>query len=70
MPRTHKRHVQDAIKSGKKPLKVVGSQKTGFSLAVEVRGEVRTFGQPFKKQSDAVQYGADNFGVKAVKKAA
>ena len=78
--RTHQRHVRDAIRSGKCPLRVVGSQKDGFVLAVEAKPGIRDeqgnvmpltvfrpFGPVYPKQADAIDYGLKTFGAKASK---
>lgn len=61
------RDIRNGIRNGKYILRVIGSQKTGFRLGGEKNGIIRVFGQTFSKQTDAVNYGIEKFGIKAVK---
>ena len=62
------RKVRDNILAGKMVLRVLGSQSVGFRLGGENdAGTVKTFGQTFPKQIEAVGYGQDKFNKKAKK---
>jgi hypothetical protein len=48
-------------------LRVVGSEKAGFKLAVAVGDTLVSIGHGFSKQKDAVGHGEIAFGLKATK---
>ena len=62
-----RKNVRQGIRSGDYALRVVGSEKAGFKLAGQ-RGEVVVmFGQTYKKQMQAVEFGNKRFGQTAKK---
>ena len=67
--RRFRRQMQAGVVSGVYPLRVVGSQASGFSLAAErtTGKSVALFGPSFRRQTDAVSHGQDRFGLKAKK---
>lgn len=71
IPRHQRKQIKRLVRTGKLPLKVVGSQDSGFKLAAQ-RGDnlINLFGQSsfFRKQSSAILRGNHKFGQTAVKR--
>lgn len=55
-----------SLRKGNK-LRVMGSEKTGFTLAIVRNEAIVHIGLPFGKQKDAVAHGEAHYGQKAVK---
>lgn len=65
--RRFRKQVAAGVRSGRYPLRVVGSQAAGFRLGAERGQSVVLFGRSFNKQADAVAAGQDQYGQKARK---
>jgi hypothetical protein len=65
--RRFRKQVQAGVRSGRYPLRVVGSQAAGFRLGAERGQTVVLFGRSFGKQGEAVAFGLDRLGYKARK---
>jgi len=62
-----RQNIKRKLLKGKIPLRVTGSEKTGFRLAGEWGDKVVPIGQTFDKQGEAIQVGLDRYKTKAIK---